>query len=166
MISPKFLSFLLWTSSQPREPQVCVLTQPQERIKPRQKAELLWLTARSRLFSFSEGVAPHSNRSDTLNLARYGLGPAGFPCPLPGELSCQVASLSSTPAAVSHRNPANPAPCGRRQGVSVQRGLSGGVLSPELGATDKARRRQRESCRLYTESGGDLWGHWVTGGCF
>lgn len=127
-----------------REPGVCVLTQPRERIKPRQKGELLWLTVQSGLFSFSEGVAPQGNRGDTLNLARYGLGPTGFPCPLPGELSCQAASLSSTPAAESHRNPANPAPCGRRRGVSVRRGLSGGVLSLKLGS------------ELYTGSGGDL----------
>lgn len=72
-----------------------------------------------------------------MNHAKYGLGPVGFPCPLPGEHSGAVASLSSTPAAVSHRNPENPAPCRRRGSVSLER-VSPGALSPKLG-----KRRER-----------------------
>lgn len=73
-------------------------------------------------------------RAGTLKRARYGLGPAGLPCPLPGELSCEAASLSSTPAPESHRNPEKPAPCGRREAL-VWRGvgLGAGGLGDEAG---------------------------------
>lgn len=63
--------------------------------------------------------SPKQHRAATLNRPRYGLGPVDFPCPLLGELSCEVASFSSTPAMVSHRNPEYPAPCSREGQVSV-----------------------------------------------